>query len=154
MLRDALDRIPDKPGFIELPSSCIEFLRQQEIPGDIIEDLAKCAMPEWFRVGNLTLVPMPELVEQNTHSIHGCISNGFLALAGGANGDPVVVDRRDRRMHYVSHELLWSDDWTEIHECLHSTPYLYDDFWLDLVSDPEFPWDYDEAQRRWPLGTK
>ena len=154
MLRNALDQVPDKPDFVEMPITCIEFLHRHEIPADMIEDLAKCAMPEWTRIGNLTLVPMTELIEQNTYSIQDCINNGYLALAGGANGDPVVVDRRDRRMYYVSHELLWSDDWTELNECLHSTPYVYDDFWLALVGDPEFPWDFDEALRRWPLETK
>ena len=150
MIRDALDRIPVKPEFVELPASCIEFLHDRAIPADIVEDLARSALPIWFQINSLTLLPMPELVEQNTATINDCIDNGFLALAGGSTGDPVVVDRRDRRMYYVSHDLLWSDRWSEIHECLHPTPYVYEDFWLALVDDARFPWDYYEAQRRWP----
>ena len=106
MIHDALYRIPEKPGFVELPAICIEFLREHTIPVDIINDLARSSLHDWVKIGNLTLMPFSEIVEEHT-GIPECIANGFLALAGGANGDPVVVDRSDRKIHYVSHDLLW-----------------------------------------------
>lgn len=150
MLRDALAKLDTDFPFVALPAECVEFLRERDIPDDIIEDLKHCALLDWLQIGPLTLVPMPDIINQNTHSIIECINNGCLALAGGANGDPVVLDRQSRQMLFVSHDLLWSDDWSEFRECIHPTPYIYDNFWEAVTTDPDFPWDYYEAQRQWP----
>lgn len=150
MLRDALAKLDTELPFVVLPVECVEFMRERGIPDDIIEDLRHCALPDWQRIGPLSLVPMPDIINQNTNSIVQCIDNGCLALAGGANGDPVVLDRQSRQMLFVSADLLGSDECSEFRECVHPTPFFYDDFWKAVVSDAKFPWDYYEAQRQWP----
>lgn len=152
MLRDALEKLDVELPFVELPVECIALLREHAIPEDIINDLRQCALPPeqgWLKIGPLSLVPMPDIINQNTHGISRCIENGCLAVAGCCNGDPVVVDRQTRQMLFVSHELLWSHKEPAFRECVLLTPYIYDDFWEAAVTDPQFPWDYYEAERQW-----
>ena len=149
MLCDVLNRIADKPPAVTLSEDCIRYLRDHEIPDDIIADLAASSYADWIQVGPLMLLPISQIIEQTT-GISRCIENGFLPLAGGANGDPVVMDRRTRRMLFVSHEILWDRRLTEFSKCLHATPFRYEEFWEAAVSDESFPWDYYEAQTRWP----
>lgn len=150
MLADVLKRIKVDVPRVPMPAESYEFLRKHRVPEDIISDLAASSFATWVSVGPLNLVPMPELVEQNSHSIKLCIDNGYLAIAGGSNGDPVVVNCRTRRMAFVAHELLWSDELASFNDCVHQTPYDYEEFWEALESDENFPWDFYEAQERWP----
>lgn len=151
MLVDVLKRLKIEVPRVPFPVECYEFSRRHNIPDDIIADLAASSFASWVSIGPLALVPMPELVEQNTYSIGACIENGYLAIAGGANGDPVAVNGSTRRIVFVSHELLWSDDWSSISECIHPTPFNYEDFWEAIEADKNFPWDYYEALSRWPI---
>lgn len=148
MLADLLSRLESKPNPAPLPERCLKYLLEHGIPEDIIADIKASSYSDWIQIGPLSLVPMPELIDLTT-GILPCMENGFLVLAGGANGDPVAVERQTRRMVFVSHDILWSDDWRDFCECVQETPFLYEDFWDQVVTDKEFPWDYYEAQRRW-----
>jgi hypothetical protein len=149
MLRDVLARIPDKPPVVPLPQECADFLRQHKTPEDILCDLAASSYAFWLDIGPLSLVPMPQLIDQND-GVHECIENGFLVLAGARNFDPVAFDHRTRRMVFVAHELLWDDPPRQFAECLHATPFLYEGFWEAVAFDPSFPRDYWDAKKRWP----
>src|SRR5262245_61711181 len=112
MLSDALKSIVGPRPTAPFPNECRELLRRCEIPEDIIADLAASSYDSWIRLGPLQILPMPQIIDQTT-GIAACLENGFLALASGANGDPVALDRRSRGIVYVSHDILWSDDWKD-----------------------------------------
>lgn len=133
-----------------LPPKCLDYFRRYGVPEDIIADLAACSFSDWLTVGPLSFIPMPDFIEE-TSGITACIEHGYLPVAGGDTGDPVVVDVRTRQMLFVSHDELW--DSKPFHECLHPMPYRYDEFWHAVVSDKTFPADYYEAQRRWPVSS-
>lgn len=167
MLRDVLSRIHRKPAAVAMPKTCLEFLRLHEIPGDIISDLeassysgrvplgplAVAAMSELSPLeiemySPMCLVPMPEIVEWNTAINAPCIEKGFLALASGSTGDPIALDRRTRKMVFLSHDRLWERAYEDFSECIQATPFVYEDFWERVLQD-DFPWDYYAAQRLW-----
>src|SRR3569623_764902 len=97
MLADILDRIPNKPDAAPVPIEVLEYLRANKIPEEIIADLQASSIAEWIQLCNLSLLPMPQLIEQ-TQEIMLCIDIGYLVLAGGANGDPVAVLRDTKSM--------------------------------------------------------
>jgi hypothetical protein len=140
--------VPVSPVVVPLPEDCLAYLRATQIPVDIIADIQASSYAGWIELGPLSLLSMPELVNQTT-GILPCIKNGYLALASGANGDPVCVHRETRKMVFVSHDTLWDEEWDDFLECVLETPYCYDEFWERVVADKDFPWDYYEAQRRW-----
>lgn len=148
MLADVLNRIPDKPERKSLPADCLRYLQANRIPGDIVADLQASSYADWISVGPLLLLPMPRMIEETT-GILTCIENGFLTLAGGANGDPVALCRDTRKMVFISHELLWGDLVGSFSECIQESPYLYEDFWEHVIADAGFPWDHAEASREW-----
>ena len=152
VLSDVLAKVPDKPPVGELLNSVVTFLESHRIPSDIVSDLKASAYDEWIPIGPLLLIPMPRLVDE-TSGIPACIGNGFLPLAGGANGDPVVVERATRRMCYVPWGELPLDDpqFTDLHSHVHRTPFNYDEFWEAAVSQKPFPSDSYEAQDLWPV---
>lgn len=148
MLANVLDQIRDKPHPVPMPSEVLDYLRTHRIPEDIIGDLQASSYADWIAIGGLSLVPIPQLIEQ-TEGIMPCIENGYLVLAGGANGDPVAVHRDTKRMAFISHDQLY-DEPKDFLECVHETPYFYEEFWEHVISDAAFPSDYFEAKDRWP----
>jgi hypothetical protein len=153
MLKEVIELVPDKPERVPLPDEVLQYLRSHQIPADIIEDLAASSYDNWIPIGPVHLIPMSRLIHE-TSGIAVCIEHGLLPVAGCRNFDPVVVNRQTRRVSYVSHDLLWSDDWDEIAECLQDTPFNYDDFWKEAFSDPSFPIDYYDAAERWSGKTR
>lgn len=149
MLAEILSSLPEKPPACPVPKECLAFLKRQQIPIDIIDDLQASSYEDWIQIGPLCLLPMRELVQQNMDSLSACIENGLLVLASGANGDPVALDRRTRKMLFVSHDTLWEEDFEDFAECLQPSPYIYEDFWKAAVETDNFPWDYFEARRQW-----
>ncbi|HVW36831.1 MAG TPA: hypothetical protein VHB99_05985 [Pirellulales bacterium] len=148
MLANVLDQIQDKPHAAPMPIEVLDFLHANKIPQDIIEDLKASSYSEWIQIGSLSLLPIPKLIEQ-TEGISPCLENGYLVLAGGANGDPVAVHRDTRRMVFISHDRLYEEPENFL-ACVHETPYLYEEFWERVIAEAEFPWDYYEAKDRWP----
>lgn len=150
MLSNVLARVPDKPPACELPNSVVAFLESHQIPPDIISDLQASSYEDWIPVGPLLLIPMPRLI-QETSGIPACISNGFLPLAGGANGDPVAVERSTRQMCYVPWKELPLDDpqFADLHRHVLRTPFVYEDFWEAALTQDPFPSDFYEAEEFW-----
>ncbi len=147
MLADVLDSISNKPYRAPMPPQVLDYLRRHKIPADIIKDLQAASFSDWIQIGSMSLLPIPQLIEQ-TEEIMRCIENGYLVLAGGANGDPVAVHRDTKRMVFISHDLLYEAG-EDLRACVVETPYLYEEFWKHVVADADFPWDYYEAKRRW-----
>ena len=125
-------------------------MREHRVPNDIIADLAASSYGTWISIGPVDVVPVDRIPTENKNLVR-CLENGLLVVAGCRNGDPVAVDRATRRIIYVSHDELWSSEPPEdFRQCIHSTPYSYDDFWLAANSTKGFPFDYYEARRVWP----
>jgi len=148
MLAKVLSRLKVKLPRTVLPEACREFFRRHAVPEDIIEDLASCSFAGWLEVGPLSLIPMADFLHE-TWGIAGCMENGYLPVAGGDTGDPVAVHVSSRRMVFVSHDKVCVKDPPPFDECIHQTPFQYDDFWLEVVSDKRFPSDFYSAQKRW-----
>jgi hypothetical protein len=149
MLRDVLDRVPNKPERVLLPNDVRAYLQQNRVPADIIEDLEQSSYDNWISIGPVDVIPMPRLITETT-GIAVCMEQGLLPVAGCRNFDPVVVNRDTRRVSYVSCDLLWERKWKNIQECLLDSPYLYEDFWNAALNDVQFPIDYYDAEERWP----
>lgn len=148
MLSDVLHRLPALPEPMPLPDDVRHYLVQNQVPADIIEDLARSSYFGWIPVGPVDVIPMFRLVVETT-GIAVCMQHGYLPVAGCRNGDPVVVHRETRRISYVSHDILWDEERSDIRECMRESPYLYEEFWNRAFTDPEMPGDYYEACERW-----
>lgn len=148
MLKECIDALPEKPRHVAMPDQVLEYFRQHHLPPDIIDDLVMCSFDEWVAVGAFDLIPMPQFLEE-TEGIAMCVEHGVIPIAGCPNFDAIVVDCKTRRMSFLSHDTLWSDEWKSIGECLQETPFLYEDFWRAMLQDPSFPTDYYEAEERW-----
>lgn len=148
MLADVLEEVRNKPWPAPLPSKVLKYLRSHRIPEDIITDLQASSYSDWIKIGPLSLMPMPKMIEQTT-GLKPCIENGYLVLAGGANGDPVAVHRDTRKMVFVSHDTLWDEEWKDFLECVQEMPFVYEEFWQQVVADNDFPWDYYQAREKW-----
>lgn len=148
MLRAALNSVDIEAAAAPLPRECLEFLRANQVPADIIADLNACSHRDWLAVGPIGLMPLRELVEQND-GVGPCLEHGFLVLAGGANGDPIALDLRTRRMVFIDHEILWERE-QAFDSAVIPTPLSYDEFWLEAVREEHFPCDSHQARERWP----
>jgi hypothetical protein len=148
MLAAALKELPELPPVVPIPDTVRQYLQSMAVPEDIVADLEASCHAEWLRAGRVTLVPVPLLAEQNGALAEVGMPPGLIALAAGANGDPITLECSTRRMFYLSFELL-CDGVEGRADCVVSTPYLYDDFWMAAVTKDDFPWDSYDAQRQW-----
>jgi hypothetical protein len=134
-----------------LPIEWWAFVRSHGVPEDIIRDLADSSYNDWLPVGPLAIVPMHDLINQNTHGIKRCIENGFLAIAGCRNFDPILLECATRKMYFGDIDALYAAHPPEdFAECVHPTPYLYEEFWTAADTQPDFPYDCGIAYERWP----
>lgn len=148
MLKDILERLEGRPPRVPLPAEVRKYLEEHKVPLEIIEDLAESSYNHWMPVGPVDVIPMPRMIEE-TGGIADCAKHGLMPVAGCRNFDPVVVDVVTLRICYVSHDILWDEDWSDISECVLPSPYLYEEFWHQAFAAPAFPVDYWDALEKW-----
>jgi len=139
--------VPREP----LHSKCLEFLQSHSAPAPLVDQLARCSFAQPIRVGRLWLSRLAELDLENSDEANvPCIEHGFLIVGAGLNGDPIAVDLRSHKMAFVSHDLLWEENYDKFSEVIVPTPLSFEQFWAAALDDPEFPRDSYDASERWP----
>lgn len=131
-----------------LPDDSRRYLRARGVPSDIIGDLEQCCFESWLPIGPIALIPLTHIAEQNDGLFQEKAIEGFVALAAGANGDPIALDVTTRRMHFLSYEEMQILE-KDLLQADFPTPYLYEEFWNAVANTQGFPWDYYEARRQW-----
>lgn len=134
-----------------LHPSCVAFLRANGVPEDVLSMLNSCAFAGSLRIGNLWLSRLPEADRENTETQNApCLKNGFLIVGSGLNGDPIALELRTGKVAFISHDDLWEDDYDSFQDLVVRTPLAFEEFYLEALSDSNFPCDSYDAAERWP----
>ncbi|MEA2601545.1 MAG: hypothetical protein QOF89_2537 [Acidobacteriota bacterium] len=149
-LQQILSRLTGKPVKEHLTESSVSFARDQAVPEALIETLAECAYAGPIRLGRLWLSRLAELEQENAEEENApCIRHGFLIVGTGLNGDPIAVELATGKMAFISHDVLWEEDYDDFEECVVRTPLGFHEFWVQAADSGDFPVDSYEAETRW-----
>jgi hypothetical protein len=150
MLQQVLSTIQDKPVKERLDARCLAYLQEHNVPATLIEVLDHCAYAGAIRIGPLWLSRLADLDRENGEEENAaCIAHGFLIVGSGLNGDPIAVELSSGRMAFISHDLLWEEDYEDFEECVMRTPLPFDEFWLEASRSSAFPRDSYDAEELW-----
>lgn len=153
-LQQILSRMTGKPIKESFPERCVTFARDQAVPETLIETLAECTYAGPIRIGRLWLSRLAELDRENAEEENApCINHGFLIVGSGLNGDPIAVELATGKMVFISHDLLWEEDYDDFGECVVRTPLGFHEFWVQAADSGAFPVDSYEAENRWSTET-
>ena len=141
---------PDLPSHTPEPD-VVTFLNESRIPLEIVEDLCCKTSVEYLVIGNLDLFPINELKITNLDDVYfPWYNDGYVTIAQGANGDPVVFDIKTNLIAFVHHDEMDYDDPSLIpsKHVIH-TPLDYEQFWRQCAADDDFPLDAYAAEEIW-----
>ena len=149
-LQEILSRLEDKPLKERMPERCVTYAHAHGVPQELLDILEECAYGEPIRIGPVWLSRLAELDIANEEDVNAaCLSHGFLIVGSGLNGDPIAVELSSGLMAFISHDLLWEEDYDEFDECVVRTPLGFHDFWVQAWETPDFPRDSYDAATRW-----
>lgn len=149
-LQEVLSGIEDKPDKESLGGHCSSYLRDCGVPEDLLAILDECAYAGPIRIGRLWLSPLADLdLENSEEENRPAIEHGFLIVGSGLNGDPIAIELATERVAFISHDILWEQEYESFEECLVRTPLGLHDFWVQAAGNADFPADSYDAQSFW-----
>jgi hypothetical protein len=150
MLQQVLASLPDKPPKDRLSPRCVNDVRDRGLSDGLIAILDACAYAGDIQLGRLWLAPLGEVDLENQEEENlPCIEHGFLIVGSGLNGDPIALHISSGKMAFISHDLLWEENYQDFDECVVQSPLGFEEFWRAAVQDPDFPVDSYEARDKW-----
>ena len=151
MLQQVLANRPDSPPKDHLSPRCSNYLRERGLSGGLIATFDECAYAGDIQLGRLWLSALGEIDRDNQlEENRPCIEHGFLIVGSGLNGDLIALHIPSGKLAFISHDLLWEEDYEDFTECVVQSPLGFEEFWIAAVEDRTFPVDSDDARERWP----
>ncbi len=113
---------------------------------EFIEFLNKFAFNSFVKFGQITFNCPNEIKRENTEAENrSLIENELLIIGCGLNGDPIVIDIKDGKMGYISHDELWEDEEIAVSEVYVKMNESIGSFFLKSANSSNYPVDYFEA---------
>ena len=130
----------------ETPSQdVIDWLETLELDSDVLEQLKAASYQAFVKVNKISFSRLNDIKSENLDPQNiDCISNGYLIIGAGLNGDPVVYSLATKTVGFVSHDELWEDDEVEFEEIVSVTSFDIPTF-FDMARQDIFPVDFFEC---------
>ena len=150
MLQKVLATLPDKPPKATLSLRCSSYLRERGLNDQLIATFDQCAYAGDIQLGKLWLAALGEVDRDNRLEENlPCVEHGFLIVGSGLNGDPIALHVPTGTIAFISHDLLWEQDYQDFAECVAHSPLGFEEFWMAAAEDRSFPRDSYDARDTW-----
>jgi HEAT repeat protein len=74
------------------------------------------------------------------------VETGLIAVGSGPNGDPLVYNRKTKRVGYLSHDVIWEDEGTPLPKAYQELPVGLAEHLTHMKQNREWPCDFYDAR--------
>jgi len=134
---------PTKPS-----KKMLDFFQEKNLPDSVVDFLKPYLLRESIEIGGVEIYGEPEILETNAPDfLPIALRDGFLVIGTCLDGDPVVIDLRDRlgEVGYLDHETMWQKSSVrEVYQSVASSPGVL----VTGLESQALPIDYQEAKTK------
>ncbi|TWU20040.1 hypothetical protein [Allorhodopirellula heiligendammensis] len=135
---------------VNVNEAAVSFLNGNGLPQQIVESITEFGYDDWMSLRHFSIAPVNQLESLNTEELYlPWYVRRYLTIAGGLNGDPVAIDLDSFLMCFIFHDEMYPRQSFIPDDFVLHTSLTYFDFWMGVVSDPNFPVDAYDAEERW-----
>lgn len=137
----------ERPAPRPVSETTLAFLRKHGVPAPLSKVLFRSSYAGPIQLGKLWFNEVDQIAKENlARQNRPCIRNGFLIIGAGLNGDPIALELATQLIVFVSHDLLWGNDFDSFSECVAASPFGIHEFWKHALTDATFPRDFYDAR--------
>jgi hypothetical protein len=139
--------LSERPAPRPVSETTLAFLRKHGVAASLSKVLSRSSYAGPIRLGKLWFNEVNQITKENlARQNRPCIRNGFLIIGAGLNGDPIALELATQMVVFISHDLLWGNDFDSFSQCVAASPFDIHEFWRRAATDTTFPRDFYDAR--------